>query len=114
MDFALRYAPGAAEKFSYAAYAEVLDAILGHIIRNDKALEINTSKYVLKNMTNPNIAIVRRYAELGGRLVTFGSDSHVSSRIGEGFTDVAEMLKAAGIKEFAVFRNHIPETFPIN
>lgn len=113
MDFAIRYAPGAAESFSYNQYADILDAILLHIIRHDKALEINTSKYVLKNMTNPNPAIIRRYAELGGKLITFGSDSHVSSRIGEGFCEVGRMVRDCGIREYAVYHRHVPELFPI-
>lgn len=113
MDFALRYAPGAAEGFTYEAHREILDAILQEVIRRDKAIEVNTSKYVLKNMTNPSMAVVRRYAELGGRFVTFGSDSHVPSRIGEGFDAVAEMVKDCGIKEYAVFHRHVPELLPI-
>ena len=112
-DFALRYGPGAAESFTYEAHQDVLDALLQEVIRSDKTIEINTSKYALKNMTNPNMAIVRRFAELGGKFVTFGSDSHVSSRIGEGFEAVAEMVKECGIKEYAVFHKHVPELMPI-
>lgn len=114
MDFAIRYAPGAAESFSYDKYADVLDAILIHLIRHDKALEINTSKFVLKNMTNPNLSVVKRYIELGGKLITFGSDSHISSRIGEGFRDVGRMVADMGIREYAVYHRHIPELLPID
>ena len=113
MDFVLRYGPGALEQFTYAKYADILDAILKELIETGRGIECNTSKFAAKNMTNPHRDIIKRYAELGGEIITFGSDSHVSSRLGEGFCEVAEMVKACGIDYYAVFRQHKPSFYKI-
>ncbi|MCI8609891.1 MAG: histidinol-phosphatase HisJ family protein [Firmicutes bacterium] len=108
MDFILRYAPGANEKFTYTKYADILDEILKELINSGRGIECNTSKFKAKNMTNPNMDIIRRYVQLGGEIITFGSDAHVSSRIGEGFREVGEMVKDCGLKYYTVFRQHKP------
>lgn len=108
MDFAIRYAPGAINNFQYSTYSDILDEILKVIIRKDKALEINTSKLKSLGYTNPQLPVFERYWELGGRLITFGSDAHVPERLGEGFEEMAAVLKKIGFKEYAVFRKHMP------
>lgn len=113
MDFVLRYCPGAVEYFTYSKFAGVLDEILEEIISSGRGLECNTSKFVAKNMINPNPEIFKRYFELGGEIVTFGSDSHNPDRLGEGFAEISEQLKNIGFKYYAVYRQHEPEFYKI-
>ncbi|HIV80080.1 MAG TPA: histidinol-phosphatase HisJ family protein [Candidatus Avanaerovorax faecigallinarum] len=113
MDFVLRYGPGAAETFTYGKYADVIDEILKELIQSGRGIECNTSKFKAKNMINPDREIIRRYAELGGEIITFGSDSHVSERLGEGFKEAGEIVRECGLKYYAVFRQHKPEFYPI-
>lgn len=60
--------------------------MLKKIIYNGKGIEINTAglRYGL-NATNPSAEIVLRYRELGGEIITIGSDAHYSRDIGSGF-----------------------------
>lgn len=113
MDFVLRYGPGAAENFTYAKYGDILDEILKTLIETGRGIECNTSKFKAKNMINPDRSIIRRYAELGGEIITFGSDAHVSERLGEGFEAAGEIVKDCGLKYYAVFRDHEPEFYRI-
>lgn len=113
MDFVLRYGPGAAETFTYRKYGDILDEILKELIETGRGIECNTSKYKAKNMINPNQEIIRRYAQLGGEIITFGSDAHVSARLGEGFDSVGELVKDCGLKYYAVFRQHKPDFYKI-
>ena len=113
MDFVLRYGPGAAETFTYGKYADVIDEMLKELIQSGRGIECNTSKFKAKNMINPDREIIRRYAELGGEIITFGSDSHVSERLGEGFKEAGEIVRECGLKYYAVFRQHKPEFYPI-
>lgn len=113
MDFILRYCPGAVEYFTYSKFADVLDEILKEIISSGRGLECNTSKFVAKNMINPNLDVFKRYFELGGEIVTFGSDAHTPDRIGEGFKEISEKLKSMGLKYYAIYRNREPEFFQI-
>ena len=113
MDFVLRYGPGAAETFTYEKYGDIIDEILKTLIRTGRGIECNTSKFKAKNMINPDRTIISRYAELGGEIITFGSDAHTPDRIGEGFCEVGEIVKQCGLKYYAVFRHHKPEFYPI-
>ncbi len=109
MDFIFRHIPGGLSQFQYKDFADVLDAILMHIIRYDIGLEINTTPFSIgKNEPNPNLQILKRYVELGGKILTFGSDAHTTTRIGDKFSVVEEMVKDCGIKEYAVFKNRKP------
>lgn len=62
-------------------YGDILDLIFRKIIEKDKTLEINSNiKY--KDFM-PTRELIARYYELGGRNVTFASDAHLVSRVGD-------------------------------
>ena len=55
--------------------------------------------------TMPGLETLRMYKELGGRIITVGSDSHRPERIGYGFDRVYQMLKEAGFDSISVYKN---------
>jgi histidinol-phosphatase (PHP family) len=89
---------------NYNKIKQIIDEILIKIIKNNKGIEVNTSglRYGM-NCTLPNRDILIRYKELGGTLITTGSDSHYSEHIGAGFLDLYELLKSIGFKYVAEF-----------
>ncbi len=109
LDYAFRYMPGAASAGSYDSlngYEEIIDAILEFIIKKDIALEVNTGPYRSGIMQpNPAPAILRRYKQLGGKLITIGADAHKPAHVAIGFEFLPEILHEAGFKDFAVFKN---------
>ena len=86
-----------------------LDALLSWLIEHDKGIEINTSgiRYGLDSF-HPHISILRRFRELGGQIVTIGSDSHGSATIGQDFTGAVELLRSCGFQRLAWFKNRQP------
>ncbi len=75
-------------------YEEMIETILRMIIEKGIALEINTSGLGTPiDCCFPDKKIVKRYKELGGKLVTIGSDAHTPDRIGYGFDRAKQMLK---------------------
>ena len=71
----------------------------------DLTPEINTSSLRQGlDETMPNPATIRRYAELGGKAISFGSDSHRAEDIGAGFDTATAMLRNAGLQGLAVFQ----------
>lgn len=90
IDYVVRYSPNKDANYSPSDYFDVIDEILKLIISKDIALEINTSA-ISKGLgfTNPHEDIIKRYAELGGKLAAVGSDAHVAKDLGCGF-DIAE------------------------
>ena len=82
---------------------DAFDAILRHIIRLGKCLEVNTSGFATTGDTFAHSSIIRRYIELGGELFTFGSDSHDVARDYADVERAKDMVRALGGKYQAAF-----------
>lgn len=90
-------------------YNSQIRKILETIIKNNIALEINTSGLGSGlNDFMPGENIIKLYRELGGRLVTIGSDAHIPDRIGCGITDAKELLKSLDFKSYHYYKNRSP------
>lgn len=89
-----RYVPF--EDKSFTGFEAQIDDILETIIKKDKILEVNSATKKLAQRTLPAENIVRRYYELGGRKVSFGSDAHDVTRIADKRAEIVEMLKKIG------------------
>ncbi len=92
------------QEYSYAKYADILDEVLKTLLSNQKGIEINTSglKYGLGH-THPKQEILKRYKELGGELITIGSDAHKPEHLAYGFEPTAELLRSLGYRYYAMF-----------
>lgn len=104
MDYIVRYGPNRNKFYSYEAYADYIDPILRLLIENGKCLEVNTGglKYGLGE-PNPCTGVLKRYRELGGELVTAGSDAHEPEYLGYRFDYAAKLLQALGFRYYTVF-----------
>ncbi|SEA56663.1 histidinol-phosphatase (PHP family) [Pseudobutyrivibrio sp. ACV-2] len=98
----------------YEPYKDVINAILERIISLDKALEINTAA-LRKGMTypNPHIDTIKRYRELGGKLITIGADAHTPADIAADFDTLPELLHKCGFNEYVVYKKRKPEAYPL-
>ena len=86
IDYMSRYMPRELAPYRYEDHAEQIDRILQTAIRKGIAVEVNTGGlYKGMGKTNPEDRILRRYLELGGRRLTFGSDAHRPEQVGYGF-----------------------------
>lgn len=95
-------------------FDDVINAIFETLIKNDKAIELNVSGLFMDMKdTLPNISYIKRYKELGGKLVTIGSDSHYKEKICFGLDRGMDILKECGYDCFTVFKNRKPELIPI-
>jgi histidinol-phosphatase (PHP family) len=114
LDYVVRYAPHKEEQYSYQKYSRWIDPILEQLIRSGKALECNSGglKYGLSE-PNPCADIFKRYKELGGELITIGSDAHTPQYVGYGFEQCREMLLSCGFRYYAVFHNRKPVMLPL-
>ncbi|MEA4972601.1 MAG: histidinol-phosphatase HisJ family protein [Candidatus Metalachnospira sp.] len=109
IDYINRYSNYEDNSLNYDDYKEIIDEILKVLVDKGKGLDINTSgfRYGFER-TNPQFEIVKRFKELGGEIVTVGSDAHRPEGIAEHFDDAYKMLKAAGFKAIASYRNKKP------
>lgn len=109
LDYIIRYTKTMDKKYEYAKYQDILDKILEHLIDRDKALELNTGS-LRKGMDqcNPCIDVIKRYKELGGEMITVGSDAHKPEDVATGLDKANEILADCGFKYYTVFSGRIP------
>lgn len=114
LDYTVRYGPNKNLYYTYEKYADILDAILEKLIAMEIALEINTAgfKYGLGH-PNPTEAIIKRYRQLGGKLITIGADAHKPEHIAYDFHKLPDLLKACGFDAYTIFKNRKPEFISI-
>lgn len=99
-DYVVRYAPYPVTSLRYRDFSDILDEMFRYIIHEGKALEINTKSYQNYNGREVTLdhEILRRYRDMGGEIISMGSDSHSPDRIGAGFNEFAAILKALGFR----------------
>lgn len=109
IDFINRYGSYSNNEMDYEEFKPITDEILKELISKGKGIEINTSgfRYGLSH-THPQLPLVKRYKELGGEIITVGSDAHIPSDITRDFNTAYEMLREAGFNYITTFDNLKP------
>ncbi|MGN1219943.1 MAG: hypothetical protein ACI4TU_03280, partial [Candidatus Cryptobacteroides sp.] len=104
-DYVARYAPYPQTSIFYKDFSDLFDQMLTYLAREGKALEINTKSYQDYNGRTPVLDknILLRYKELGGEIISLGSDSHDPCRVGDKFEEYSEFVKSLGFKYLAHF-----------
>lgn len=110
IDYVVRYGPNKNKYYSYEKFADIIDEVLKSLIHKGKGIEINTSgfKYGVGH-PHPTEDIIKRYRELGGEIITVGSDGHKPEHIAYAFDKVPEILKVAGFRYYTVFQERKPK-----
>lgn len=108
--YVIKYYGNVIKKIDYNEFKEILDEILLTIIKKDKGIEVNTSgiRYGLNN-PHPNIEILKRYKELGGKIITIGSDAHQAEDLASYFDVGLDILEQSGFDKIAVYHNRKPD-----
>lgn len=114
LDYVVRYAPHRNAQYRYEQFKDVIDDILRALIQRGKGLECNTGgfKYGLGH-PNPREEVLLRYRELGGEILTVGSDAHAPEHLGYDFERCRELLKACGFRYYTVFHGRRAEFLPL-
>lgn len=114
IDYIIRYVPGQStslikEDYLYSDYKDVLDEVLKTLIHHGIALEINTAgyKYGL-GYAHPKQEVLKRYRELGGELITIGSDAHKPEHLCYDFHLIPDVLLHTGFQYYTTFEQRKP------
>lgn len=102
MDLVRRYLDKEIDMFEYNK--DKIKEILKVVIANNKGIEVNTSssRYEINGLT-PSIKILKLYHELGGKIITIGSDSHKPEHLGYNIKEAKKILKNIGYTHFCTF-----------
>lgn len=77
----------------FEQHRELIDEILRILAQKGKGLEMNTSGVDRCGDYLPGAQYFRRFKELGGEIVTIGSDAHKSNRVGQYANEACGILK---------------------
>jgi len=107
--YARRYGNFDNKDMKYQDYDDIIDMILKKVIADGKGIEINTSGYRKGLKTSiPTFDIIKRYHELGGEILTIGSDAHKLQEIGYDFDNNIKKIKEIGFKHLTYFEKRKP------
>ncbi len=110
LDYIRRYNPYSYSCEDLTLALDLIDEILKILIDKGKGIEVNTSGYRhISKCPLPSFAIVKRYRELGGEIITLGSDAHRAEYIGYKFKIAVEGIKEAGFKYLTTFQKRKPQ-----
>lgn len=90
-------------------YYQDIREILDIAIKRGMALELNTTasnRGMMQFM--PNKDILCEYKKQGGKMITLGSDAHVTGSIGRNFENAFKLLKECGFESYFVYRKRKP------
>lgn len=106
-----RYLPFAID---YRTSMDIIEAILKMIISQGKGLEINTSSYRYKmgDRTTPSADILSLYKDLGGEILTLGSDAHKERDMGRDLDRARALAMDHGFKYFTTYEKRVATMRP--
>ena len=94
-------------------FEEKIKLILQKTIDHGKALEINTSSFSILGESMPGEEILNQYYNMGGYLITLGSDAHIRKNASINFKEAKEILKKIGFKNLYYYKTRKPIAYEI-
>ena len=112
MDLIKRY--DTAGIYPFEKLKPMIAEILKIVIADGKGIEVNTSshRYGLTD-SMPSAAILRLYKDLGGSIITIGSDSHAPAHLGTCIEEAKAQLLEIGFNSFCTFDKMRPVFHPL-
>lgn len=112
LDYVVRYMPSdmfSVRDYQTIDYRDLLEGTLSLIANRGQALEVNSAG-LRKGLgfPHPKKELLIRFRELGGELVTLGSDAHTTADVGAEIKESAELLRSCGFRYYTVFENRKP------
>ncbi len=100
--------------YPFEKIKDIVSKILKQVIRDGKGIEVNTSshRYGLDDLM-PSRDILKLYYQLGGTIITIGSDSHQPDHLGAYIKETREELKEIGFKYYCTFDHKKPIYHPL-
>lgn len=105
LDYAVRYCPDKDFVYHFNDYRDIFEVLMKELIQRGKGIEINTAGITKIGYPHPHIEALKLYKELGGEIITIGSDAHKAETMGFGFDVAEQMLLDTGFRYYTLFKN---------
>lgn len=97
----------------YTDFYPIIREILKLIIDNGKGIELNTAGMIHGlDSFHPKVEILNLYKQLGGEIITIGSNAHRPEDVGYQYRPAERLLRDLGFKYIHLFKER--KKFPIN
>jgi len=109
-DFLKRYTTYDGEQI-FKDNFDIINATFKQLIERGKGIEVNTSGFTRYKLEHslPSVDILKLYKELGGEMITIGSDAHSPLHVAEHFDITCDLLKSIGFNYLTRFEKMKPE-----
>ncbi len=108
LDYIVRYGSNGVKNYDCNRLTDEIDELLKTLIDMGKGIEINTSGLKYLGFCHPHMDILKRYRELGGEILTIGSDAHTPEAVAKGFDIAEKVLRSCGYKYYTCFQDRKP------
>lgn len=125
-DYVTRYNLYKQPRFRYEEFPDHFDMLFKSMIEHGVSLEINTGtqvrtlgapapqrSYSLSEIELPDPDLLKRYRELGGELISIGSDAHHIAQGARLYKENLAYLESLGFENVFYFRKRQPIAVPI-
>lgn len=90
---------------TFDGFESQVEQILRTLIQNGCGIELNTNR---GNTPLPDEKWLRMYRELGGEIITLGTDAHSPRYVGCAVREGQRLLRDCGFKKFCTFEKMVP------
>ncbi|MCM1299296.1 MAG: histidinol-phosphatase HisJ family protein [Firmicutes bacterium] len=110
LTYPLRYISGdQGIKIDMSGFEAIIGEIFAALVKNGMGIEINTSGLRQKiGVTLPDEHYIRLYRELGGEIITVGSDAHRTEDLGKGIAEGIALAKKCGFDKIYYYDHRKP------
>lgn len=96
--------------FDMMQFEDRLRVLFRSCVEHGVGIEVNTAAlHEALGEFLPQTSVIRLYREMGGEIITVGSDSHRAADVGQGVREGHELLRSLGFGYVCLFKNHEPE-----
>ena len=108
--YPLRYMHRDKQDITLTSYRDRLAQILRTVIETGRSIEVNTCRgHTVEDWRD----ILKLYRDLGGTLVTTGSDAHRPKDLGNGILESFQLLQECGFHHITMYTHRTPEQIGI-
>ncbi|MEG0570324.1 MAG: histidinol-phosphatase HisJ family protein [Oscillospiraceae bacterium] len=98
-----------------ALFDDIINETFKVLIKNGKGIEVNTSGLFQEiGQTLPGLKYIKLFKELGGEVISVGSDSHCVKQVARGIKRATLLVQDVGFKYVTYFENRKPIMIKIN
>ncbi len=109
IDIIKRYCHFEDRNMYFEEFGDYITPIYKELIQSGRGIEINTSGIRYKvGSAHPTVDLLKAYRNLGGEIITTGSDSHSYEYLAYNFGPTLDILRDCGFKYITIFRDRKP------